>query len=487
MSANPFGFRFDNSYARLPETLFAFCDPQPVRAPELLLFNGELAAQLGLDAEALNSDTGAALLGGNRPLPGGEPLAQAYAGHQFGNPTMLGDGRAVLLGEQLTPDDQRRDIQLKGSGRTPFSRGGDGRAALGPMLREYIISEAMHALGVPTTRALAVAGTGEQVLRDTAQPGAILTRVAASHLRVGTFQYAAGRQDTTLLETLVDYTLKRHYPDRSGAEVPALALLEAVMDRQIALITEWMRVGFIHGVMNTDNVALSGETIDYGPCAFMDRYHPETVFSSIDQRGRYAYGNQPVITQWNLARFAETLIPLIDDDADRAVETAEALIKSHTERYAQRWLVMMRGKLGLFGEEDGDAALAADLLDWMARHDADHTNTFRDLIGGATPPGEPFQNDEFGDWHRRWQARLGRNGKAEEDAWALMGRHNPAVIPRNHQVEAALSAAVRDGDLAPVKALLAALDDPYRDRGPDDPYRQPPAPDEQVLRTFCGT
>ncbi|MEP4373373.1 MAG: protein adenylyltransferase SelO family protein, partial [Alloalcanivorax venustensis] len=256
---------------------------------------------------------------------------------------------------------------------------------------------------------------------------------------------------------------------------------------QVELITEWMRVGFIHGVMNTDNVALSGETIDYGPCAFMDSYHPETVFSSIDQRGRYAYGNQPVITQWNLARFAETLIPLIDDDADRAVETAEALIKSHTERYARRWLEMMRGKLGLFGDEDHDAALATDLLDWMARHDVDHTNTFRDLIGGATPPGEPFQNDEFGDWHRRWQARLGRNGKADEDAWALMRRHNPAVIPRNHQVEAALSAAVRDGDLAPVKALLAALDDPYRDRGPDDPYRQPPAPGEQVLRTFCGT
>ena len=487
MSANPFGFRFDNSYARLPETLFAFCDPQPVRAPELLLFNGELAAQLGLDAEALNSDTGAALLGGNRPLPGGEPLAQAYAGHQFGNPTMLGDGRAVLLGEQLTPDNRRRDIQLKGSGRTPFSRGGDGRAALGPMLREYIISEAMHALGVPTTRALAVVGTGEQVLRDTAQPGAILTRVAASHLRVGTFQYAAGRRDTALLDTLVDYTLKRHYPDRVGAGEPALALLEGVMDRQIALITEWMRVGFIHGVMNTDNVALSGETIDYGPCAFMDRYHPETVFSSIDQRGRYAYGNQPVITQWNLARFAETLIPLIDDDADRAVEKAETLIKSHTERYARRWLVMMRGKLGLFGEEDEDAALAADLLDWMARHGVDHTNTFRDLIGGDLPLEEPFHNQAFTAWHRRWRARLERNDQPEDDAWGLMRRHNPAVIPRNHRVEAALSAAVRDDDLEPVRALLAALDDPYRDRDWDDLYRQPPAPDEQVLRTFCGT
>jgi len=485
--ANPFGFRFDNSYARLPETLFAFCDPQPVRAPERLLFNDELAAELGLDAEALNSDTGAELLGGNRPLPGGEPLAQAYAGHQFGNPTMLGDGRAVLLGEQITPDGRRRDIQLKGSGRTPFSRGGDGRAALGPMLREYIISEAMHALGIPTTRALAVVGTGEQVLRDSGEPGAILTRVAASHVRVGTFQYAAGRQDKALLETLVDYTLQRHYPDRVDAKVPALALLEAVMDRQIELITEWMRVGFIHGVMNTDNVALSGETIDYGPCAFMDDYHPKTVFSSIDQRGRYAYGNQPVITQWNLARFAETLIPLIDDDPDRAVATAEALIKSHTERYAQRWLAMMRGKLGLFGDEDGDAALAAELLDWMARHGVDHTNTFRDLIGGATPSGEPFENDEFADWHQRWQARLDRNGRPEEDARSLMARHNPAVIPRNHQVEAALSAAVRDGDLAPVRALLAALDDPYRDRSPDDPYRQPPAPGEQVLQTFCGT
>ena len=487
MSANPFGFRFDNSYARLPETLFTFCDPQPVQAPELLLFNGVLASQLGLDAETLNSDAGAAVLGGNQPVPGGQPLAQAYAGHQFGNPTMLGDGRAVLLGEQLTPDEQRRDIQLKGSGRTPFSRGGDGRAALGPMLREYIISEAMHALGVPTTRALAVVRTGEPVLRDTAEPGAILTRVAASHLRVGTFQYAAGRRDKALLETLVDYTLERHYPDRVGAEVPALALLEGVMDRQITLITEWMRVGFIHGVMNTDNVALSGETIDYGPCAFMDRYHPETVFSSIDQRGRYAYGNQPVITQWNLARFAETLIPLIDDDADRAVEQAEARIKSHTERYAQRWLVMMRGKLGLFGEEDEDAALAADLLDWMARHGVDHTNTFRDLISGDLPLEEPFQDQAFTAWHRRWRARLERNGRPDDDAWGLMRRHNPAVIPRNHQVEAALSAAVHNDDLGPVRALLAALDDPYQDRDRDDPYRQPPAPGEQVLRTFCGT
>ncbi len=486
MSANPFGFRFDNSYARLPEPLFSFCDPQPVQAPELLLFNDELAAQLGLDAEALNSPAGAALLGGNRPLPGGEPLAQAYAGHQFGNPTMLGDGRAVLLGEQLTPDGRRRDIQLKGSGRTPFSRGGDGRAALGPMLREYIVSEAMHALGAPTTRALAVVRTGEPVLRDTAQPGAILTRVAASHLRVGTFQYAAGRQDTTLLTTLVDYTLDRHYPDRAGADNPALALLEGVLERQIALVTEWMRVGFIHGVMNTDNVALSGETIDYGPCAFMDHYHPETVFSSIDQRGRYAFGNQPVITQWNLARFAETLIPLIDDDADRAVEKAEALIKSHTERYAQSWLAMMRGKLGLFGDEDEDAALAADLLDWMGRHGADHTNTFRDLIGGAPPDGELYLDEGFLDWHQRWRARLDSQGSSEQDAWALMRRNNPAVIPRNHQVEAALSAAV-DGDMAPVKALLAALDDPYRDREPDDPYRRPPTPDERVLNTFCGT
>ena len=482
-----YGFRFDNSYARLPDTLFARTEPQPVAAPRLLLWNRPLADQLGLDSDALDGDAGARLFAGNAVPDGAEPLAQAYAGHQFGNPTMLGDGRAVLLGEQITPDHRRRDIQLKGAGRTPFSRGGDGRAALGPMLREYIISEAMHALGIPTTRGLAVVANGEPVFRDGPEPGAVFTRVADSHLRVGTFQYAAGRRDGELLSTLVDYTLARHYPDRRDADNPALALLEAVQDRQVALVTHWMRVGFIHGVMNTDNVALSGETIDYGPCAFMDAYHPSTVFSSIDQRGRYAYGNQPVIAQWNLARFAETLVPLIDDDPDRAVATAEALIKSFSDRYDRAWRAMMQDKLGLTGGQDGDDALIRDLLDWMQQQRADHTNTFRALIGGQIPDGDLYHQDTFLDWHQRWRARLATNPEPESAAWDTMRRANPALIPRNHQVEAALNAAIDHDDLAPTRALLDALADPYADRPDNDPYTLPPTEEERVLRTFCGT
>ncbi|MCG8393017.1 MAG: YdiU family protein [Pseudomonadales bacterium] len=483
----PLGFQFDNSYSRLPDDLFSRCQPQPVKSPELVLFNRELAGELGLDADALDNATGAELFSGNTPIEGSEPLAQAYAGHQFGHLTMLGDGRAILLGEQLTPDGQRRDIQLKGGGRTVFSRGGDGRAALGPMLREYIISEAMHALGVPTTRALAVVATGEPVDRETALPGAILTRVAASHLRVGTFQYAAGRQNRALLEALVDYTLDRHYPDHKNSDNKALALFEAVMDRQIDLIVHWMRVGFVHGVMNTDNVALSGDTIDYGPCAFMDRFDTDTVFSSIDHQGRYAYGNQPTITQWNLGRFAETLLVLIDDDVDTAVEKATTLLKSFTDRYREKWQAMMKKKLGLFGDDPVDDKLIADLLDWMQKHHADHTNTFRDLIGGELPSAKVYKNEDFINWHQRWQVRLNRNRKPATSSWCLMRNHNPAVIPRNHLVEQALTAATEQHDLAPTRALLGALATPYEDRDGEDPYRQPPAPGEQVYQTFCGT
>ncbi|MBM7334917.1 MAG: protein adenylyltransferase SelO [Alcanivorax sp.] len=482
-----YGFRFDNRYARLPDALFARTDPQPVAAPRLLLWNRTLAGELGLDRAALDGDAGAALFGGNALPDGAEPLAQAYAGHQFGNPTMLGDGRAVLLGEQITPDGRRRDIQLKGAGRTPFSRGGDGRAALGPMLREYLISEAMHALGIPTTRSLAVVANGEPVFRDGPEPGAVLTRVAASHLRVGTFQYAAARRDPDLLRTLFEYTLERHYAPLKDADNPALALLEAVMERHIDLVVAWMRVGFIHGVLNTDNVTLSGETIDYGPCAFMDVYHPDTVFSSIDQRGRYAYGNQPVITQWNLARLAETLVPLIDDDPKAAVARAEALLGEFGDRYEQRWRAMMADKLGLLGEEEGDRALVDDLLDWMRRERVDYTNTFRGLIGRALPDGEAFYQDAFLDWHRRWRDRLGRNPESDSQAEARMRAANPALIPRNHQVEAALNAAEHDDDLAPTRALLEALANPYQDRALDDPYTRPPTEEERVLRTFCGT
>ena len=479
-----FGFRFDNSYSRLPDSLFSLCEPQPVADPAMLLFNHALAAALTLNGDALAASPSS--LSGNAALPGSTPLAQAYAGHQFGHLAMLGDGRAILIGEHLNADDQRVDIQLKGAGRTPFSRGGDGRAALGPMLREYVISEAMHALGIPTTRSLAVVSSGEPVYREQALPGAILTRVAASHLRVGTFQYTAGQQDPALMDTLIEYTLKRHYPEHADSNTPALALLDAVIDKQVSLITHWMRVGFIHGVMNTDNVSLCGETIDYGPCAFMDQYDINTVYSSIDHQGRYAYGNQPAITQWNLARFAETLLSRMGEDKDQVVELATERLKGVSDRYDASWQAMMRDKLGLIGTDPMDDTLIKDLLDWMQTNGADYTNTFRALIGGQRPDGERYASDEFTDWHTRWKMRLERHAGETMDAWALMRRSNPAVIPRNHQVDAALRAA-ESGDMAVLTALLTALEDPYADRANDDPYCQPPTADEVVCATFCGT
>jgi uncharacterized protein YdiU (UPF0061 family) len=480
-----FGFRFDNTYRRLPEALFSDCLPQPVSTPAFVLFNDNLAQELGLDSEALSEHP--EFFSGNELLAGSEPIAQAYAGHQFGSLTMLGDGRAVLLGEQLDGHGQRHDIQLKGAGRTPFSRGGDGRAALGPMLREYIVSEALHALNIATTRSLAVTRTGDRVRRDTLLPGAILTRVAASHIRVGTFQYAAGQQDPVLLEKLVDYTIARHYPSLEGAENKALALFEAVMDRQIDLVVDWMRVGFIHGVLNTDNVTLSGESIDFGPCAFMDRFDPNTVFSSIDHQGRYAYGNQPSITQWNLGRFAETLLRMMDDNTDIAIEKATTSLKSFSLRYEEKWRAMMNKKLGLFGSETEDDTLIADLLTWMHAQNADYTNTFRDLIQDGLPDGEQYQSEAFQHWHQRWRARLARNSKPLASSLCLMRNHNPAVIPRNHLVEQALQAASEDNDMTPTHALLQALSAPYADRDSDDRYRQPAAPCEQVHQTFCGT
>lgn len=478
------GFQFDNSYSRLPDPLFSLCDPQPVADPGMVLFNHALAMELDLDANALAKKPD--WFSGNTPIPGSTPLAQAYAGHQFGRLTMLGDGRAILLGEQQVSDGRQLDIQLKGGGRTPFSRGGDGRAALGPMLREYVISDAMHALGIPTTRSLAVISTGEPVYREQPQQGAILARVAASHLRVGTFQYTAAQQDPALMDTLIDYALKRHYPEQADSDNPALALLDAVIAKQIELVTHWMRVGFIHGVLNTDNVTLSGETIDYGPCAFMDRYDADTVFSSIDHQGRYAYGNQPGITQWNLARFAETLLSRMDDDPDQAVEIATERLKAYSASYDASWLAMMRNKLGLSGEEPHDATLIKDLLALMQLHKVDYTNTFRGLIGGKYPESPAYQNDAFRSWHKQWLTRLDRNPEPLDNAWALMRQTNPAVIPRNHQVEAALRAA-EGGDLSVMKSLLAALETPYADRDEDDPYVQPPQDDEVVCATFCGT
>ncbi len=480
------GFHFDNTYARLPETLYTKLAPAPAAAPEIVILNDRLAAGMGLDFSGMNAEEQAALFSGNALPEGAEPLAQAYAGHQFGSFTMLGDGRAHVWGEHITPDGGRFDIQFKGSGRTPYSRMGDGRAALGPMLREYLISEAMHALNIPTTRSLAVVKTGEDVARETMLPGAVLTRVASSHIRVGTFEYAAARQDIELLQTLVDYTLERHFPALAEQENKALALLEAVSERQADLVTHWMRAGFIHGVMNTDNMALSGETIDYGPCAFMDAFHPATVFSSIDMAGRYAYGAQPVMAQWNLARFAEALLPLIHEDENKAVKLAEERVNAFAPLYQEKWLDMMRAKLGLFGRREEDSALVGDLLDWMQREGADYTNTFRDLRAEAPPPGKPYDSPAFRDWHKRWRDRLAQNTKPLKSAQCLMRAHNPAVIPRNHMVEAALAAGV-NGDMKPFHDMLDALKEPYADQPEHSPYTAPPPPSERVYQTFCGT
>ena len=476
------GWNLHHSYAGLPEIFFTKVHPTPVPAPRLVVLNRPLAEELGLDPAALENAEGAAIFAGNRLPPGAMPLAQAYAGHQYGGFTTLGDGRAILLGEQITPQGERFDIQLKGPGVTRYSRRGDGRAALGPMLREYIISEAMHALGIPTTRSLAVAATGEQVLRQEGPlPGAVLTRVAASHLRVGTFQWAAVNDDSNL-RPLLDYTIRRHYPDLVDAANPALALVEAVIGRQAELIAKWMHVGFIHGVMNTDNVAISGETIDYGPCAFMDAYDPAAVFSSIDRHGRYAYGNQPSITQWNLARFAETLLPLIHPVEATAIELATEAIKAFPGRYQHHWLAGMRRKLGLFNEVSGDVPLIGELLGWMHEEKKDYTNTFASLAKGTF--GEA--DERFTGWHGRWQERLSRQPQSAAESTLLRQTNNPAFIPRNHLVEAALAAA-QEGDAAPMDRLLEVLAAPY-DHSKEAPgFREPDASGGENYRTFCGT
>ncbi|MCM3273729.1 protein adenylyltransferase SelO [Paenibacillus elgii] len=481
------GWNFDNSYARLPNTFFSRLEPPPVRSPKLIVLNDRLAASLGLNVEALRGSEGAAVFAGNRIPEGAAPLAQAYAGHQFGHFTMLGDGRALLLGEQITPGNTRVDIQLKGSGRTPYSRGGDGRAALGPMLREYIISEAMHALGIPTTRSLAVVTTGEEIFRETELPGAVLTRVAASHIRVGTFQYAANWGTVEELRTLADYTIQRHYPEAGAAENRYLALLQEVIKRQAALIAKWQLVGFIHGVMNTDNMALSGETIDYGPCAFMDAYDPATVFSSIDVHGRYAYGNQPSIAAWNLARLAEALLPLLHDDEDEAVRLAEDAISGFVEQFAGHWLAGMRAKLGLFNEEPEDEALMKDLLVMMQKHREDYTNTFRALTFDKHEDLAFNGTTEFAQWHELWQARRGRQQEPQASSQQLMRSSNPAIIPRNHRVEEALDAAVTEGDYSVMEQLVQALSNPYAHAPEQAEYCTLPEPSNRPYRTFCGT
>ena len=468
---------FDNSYARLPGSMHVGVSPTPVSAPRLIKVNEPLARELGVNPAALTPEVAV----GNQLLPGSTPIAQAYAGHQFGNfVPQLGDGRAILLGEVVDRDGRRRDIQLKGSGRTPFSRGGDGRAALGPVLREYLVSEAMNALGIPTTRALMAATTGERVYRDEVLPGAVLTRVAASHIRVGTFQFFAARKDHEALRLLIDHVIDRHYPELKGVENPALALLDAVMERQASLVSRWVQVGFIHGVMNTDNSSISGETIDYGPCAFMDAYDPGTVFSSIDTYGRYAYANQAPIAQWNLARLAETLLSFLNENREEAIRIATERIEGFPAIYTQHWLAGFRRKIGLVSEEDGDLDLIQAMLDAMQLVRADFTFTFRTLSNG----GEP---EALTDWLPAWRERLARDPQTVAERQRLMCSVNPVYIPRNHRVEAMIRAAVETQNTAPFEEMLQVLMNPYEEQAGAEAYAEPPGENEPPYRTFCGT
>jgi serine/tyrosine/threonine adenylyltransferase len=480
------GWNFDNSYARLPQSFFTLHEPTPVRSPKLVIFNEQLATSLGLEIKALQSEDGVAVLAGNRIPEGAMPLAQAYAGHQFGHFTMLGDGRALLLGEHISPTGVRVDIQLKGAGKTPYSRGGDGRAALRPMLREYIISEAMHGLGIPTTRSLAVVTTGESVFRETELPGAILTRVASSHLRVGTFEYVSNFRTPEELRSLADYALQRHFPEIREVENRYLSLLQEVIKRQAALIAKWQLVGFVHGVMNTDNMTISGETIDYGPCAFMDTYDPATVFSSIDLQGRYAYGNQPHMAAWNLARFAEALLPILHDNPAQAVELAQEAVSDFAKQYHYYWLHGMRAKLGLFNEEKEDITLIKDLLNLMQKHRADYTNTFRALTFDETEDTALFRSQEFTQWREQWHNRLTRQPEPKSASHQLMRNNNPALIPRNHRVEEALEASV-NGDRSVMKKLLKALSNPFAHSPEQADYCTVPPESSQPYRTYCGT
>jgi len=473
---------FDNSYGRLPKRFYTRLSATPVAAPKLIRLNVRLAAELGLDVDALANDEGLAVLAGNAVPGGADPLAQAYAGHQFGGwSPSLGDGRALLLGEILAPDGRRVDLQLKGSGPTPYSRSGDGRAWLGPVLREYIVSEAMYALGIPTTRALAAVATGETVWREEPRPGAVLTRVASSHIRVGTFQYFAARKDRDALAHLEAHARARHYPQATST----LEFLAAVVARQADLIASWMAVGFIHGVMNTDNCQIAGETIDYGPCAFMDAYHPAQVFSSIDRGGRYAFGRQPEMAYWNLAQFATSLLDLIDDDAERAVAAATEVVQQFAPLFEAAWVDKFRAKIGLQSAQGGDATLIGDLLELMAETKSDFTNTFRGLTDKKAD-APLLLTPAFAGWHKAWERRRAKEGESGAEPTALMQRTNPAIIPRNHQVEAAIKAAVK-GDYTPFERLTTALAAPYSILSEFDDLRAAPLPGQEVTATFCGT
>ena len=495
MYGYPMRLGFEHSYATLSPRFFVRIRPTAVTNPQLVIFNRRLAEELGLNPDLVEG-AAAALLSGNQLPDDANPIAMAYAGHQFGSfVPQLGDGRAILLGELKGRDGVLRDVQLKGAGETPFSRNGDGRAALAPMLREYLISEAMHALGIPTTRSLAVVTTGERVFRERALPGAVLTRVAASHIRVGTFQYFAARGDQDGVRELLDHVITRHYPEARDTDVPALSVLKAVAQRQAALIADWMRVGFIHGVMNTDNMAISGETIDYGPCAFMDHYHPSTVFSSIDRAGRYAYGNQPALAQWNLARFAETLLPFIDADTGTAVSLATEVVESFIAQFNAQFFDRMCRKIGLASRREEDVDLINRLLAAMQESQADFTLTFRRLALAAESSANEVllrelfapSSSAFDDWLRDWHQRLAGDPQGDAERAAGMRRANPAFIPRNHRVEAALGAASDTGDYEPFRHLLRLLQRPYDHQPEVTDYEQPPQASERVLQTFCGT
>ena len=479
------GWHFNNTYSKLSDTFREEIKPIPVNSPELVILNENLASELNLNFSKIDKKELSKIFSGNLLPAGSNSIAQAYAGHQFGHFTMLGDGRAVLIGEHTTKSNRKYDIQFKGSGKTAFSRNGDGRAALGPMLREYIISEAMNSLKIPTTRSLAVVKTGEDIQREKVLQGAVLTRVASSHIRVGTFQYIAARQKEDELKTLLDYTVDRHYPEIKNSNNLALDLLKILLDKQCSLVVNWMRVGFIHGVMNTDNMTVSGETIDYGPCAFMDNYDPKTVFSSIDQVGRYAYCNQPVITKWNLARFAECLIPLFDKDKKKSIQIATETINSFEKKYEEKWMNMMRDKLGLFGLEDKDKLLILDLLTWMHKKKADYTNTFCHLMSPDTKKDELYKDKDFLNWKKRWKERLLKNNNAPNKSIELMRDNNPLVIPRNHKVEESLESA-EQGDLEPINKILKILNKPYSEQKEILSY-QSPSMSNKNYKTFCGT
>lgn len=482
------GWNLENTYTRLPSLLFTEVELNPVKSPEIIFLNFSLAEELGLNIEKLKEEV--EVFAGNKAPDGSIPIAKAYGGHQFGHFTILGDGRALLLGEQITPKGKRVDIELKGSGRTPYSRRGDGRAGIGPMLREYIMSEAMHALKIPTTRGLAVVTTGENIRRETMEKGSILTRVASSHIRVGTFEYIASRGSDKDLKELSDYTINRHFKNIKKDDNPYLSLLKEVIKTQALLISKWQLVGFVHGVMNTDNVSISGETIDYGPCAFMDIYDPETVFSSIDREGRYSYGNQVNITLWNLSRFAETLIPLIDDNKDKAIELCKDELAEFENLYSKHYIEGMRKKLGLFNEEEEDLDLIKELLNLMYKEKLDYTNTFRLLTlyeKGSSELKDLFKKSEFESWYRLWSERLSRQNKTREETRELMKANNPNIIPRNFRVEEAIKAAEDNENYGPTEKLLEALKNPYDYSCKYDEYVKLPPKRDKPYRTYCGT